>query len=185
MTSAQLICGVLVFVAAQAVASQDLPQKIRGYKVYRTNIAVLPADAVDAKRADVLVKLSSPTLKSIGIRGMTVEAAAEITSLGKGGIVDRLSFHDFTVNGIAVEIEDQAPRLKFKKNLPVQLSPVAVRIGPLGSAKATLRELTDAQTEWRITGTVLVFGRFRRFGFTFKRVIPIPIDLTLVNPLAK
>jgi hypothetical protein len=36
---------------------------------------------------------------------------------------------------------------------------------------------------WPVTGRVYVFGRFKKFLFSFKRVVPVELSLTLPNPL--
>lgn len=42
---------------------------------------------------------------------------------------------------------------------------------------------TAAKDEWTVTGRVFVFGRFKKFGFDFKRVVPVEINLKIKNPL--
>jgi hypothetical protein len=46
-----------------------------------------------------------------------------------------------------------------------------------------MREMRDSKKEWTITGRVFVFGKFRKFGFEHKRVVPIDIHLTVANPI--
>ena len=41
----------------------------------------------------------------------------------------------------------------------------------------------DPKKKWSVTGTVFVFGKFKKYGINFKRVVPIKIDLTIANPL--
>jgi hypothetical protein len=50
-------------------------------------------------------------------------------------------------------------------------------------SKAVYRELTEQRDELQVTGTVFVFGKFKKMGFEFKRVIPVKIDLKIKNPL--
>jgi hypothetical protein len=179
----QIVCVAVVLLAALCAHAQDLPSKLRGYKVYKTNITVRAGDAPDAREADVLVKLGEPKLRSIALSGASIELPAEITSHSQTGRIEMVAFYNITVNGLAVEIDDLVHRFDLKKNVPVELPAATVRIGAIASAKGSFRELTDGKTEWRVKGTAFVFGRFKRFGLTFKRVIPVDLDLVIPNPL--
>jgi hypothetical protein len=46
-----------------------------------------------------------------------------------------------------------------------------------------MNELINSPNELVVTGTAFVFGKFKKFGFTFKRVVPVKIDLKFKNPL--
>ena len=50
-------------------------------------------------------------------------------------------------------------------------------------ARAARRELIESKKEWQVTGTVFIFGKFKKFGFGFKRVVPVKINLKIDNPL--
>ena len=174
---------VLFSVLALSVtaASQDLPAKIRGYKVHTpgTSASNDPNAAPGA-----LLRLDKPVLSLDGLLSVGVEAGGEFTSLDQSGRVEFLTFHDIRVNGIAVEIDEHQHKFKFKKGEPVVLpSPLRGRISLAGAARTAWREISDSPDKWRITGTVFVFGKFKRYGFSFKRVVPVKLDLSIANPL--
>ena len=50
-------------------------------------------------------------------------------------------------------------------------------------ARTAYEESTAPKDKWQVTGTVFVFGRFKKMGLTFKRVIPVPVTLTIDNPI--
>ena len=62
-------------------------------------------------------------------------------------------------------------------------TPAKITINIANIAKAAYKELVDSKKDWIVTGTVFVFGKFKKFGFNFKRVVPIKIGLTIKNPL--
>lgn len=168
-------------------SAQKLPDKIRGYKVYSSNIVV--ADQTDQDnvkdKADVLVRFGTPNI-SAGVLSASIDIGADITSLKQGGQVDFLTFHDFRINGVAVEIDEYRSVFSFKKNTSFSLPhPAHVTVGIIGIARTAYKELIESKKEWSVTGNVFVFGKFSKFGFAFKRVVPVKIALTIKNPLTK
>jgi hypothetical protein len=62
--------------------------------------------------------------------------------------------------------------------------PVRGFVSSLNIAKAVYKEMVESKPTWNVSGTVFVFGKFKKFGFRFKRVVPVKIELKLANPLA-
>lgn len=166
--------------------AQDLPDKILGYKVHRPIISI-SNNAQDPKgenEPEANIKVEEPELIGISLDGVSLSVAAAITSLNQSGKVDFLTFHDFRVNDIPVDIEKYDESFSFNKNEPIDLPKPATLTIPTGRIlKATWNEIRDSKKEWTVTGRVFVFGRVRKFGFNFKRVVPIDIKLTIKNPL--
>lgn len=169
-----LFALALLSALSYGAPAQDLPTKIRGYKVFEPK----------ATAAAPLIRLSKPVLKLDGLLSIAVEAGGDFTSPDHGGRVDFLSFHDIRVNGVAVDVEEYRHAFAFKKGTSVPLSaPIRGRIGLTGATQTAFQELTEPRADWRVTGTAFVFGKFKRFGFTFKRVVPVRLDFTIKNPL--
>jgi hypothetical protein len=160
--------------------SQSLPDKIRGYKVYRDKVSVntKPADS------DATVRIGDPEVVDVSLDGITFELPAELTAKGQSGKVDFVTFHDVRINGIKVEPEEYSFKFEFRKGELVTL-PNSIRIvlPASGMVKAAWQEMTESRAEWKITGRVFVFGKFRRYGFFHKRVVPIDISFTMPNPV--
>lgn len=176
---------VITFLACGAF-SQTLPKQIRGYKVHRANILLKTSLNVlkDAEGSDTAVRLGYPDLADVGLTGLTFEISAEIDPLEQSGRVDFLLFHDFRINGLDVDIEEYRESFSFRKNQPVALpKPAKVFIGTGSALRAGWKELAEKKDEWTVTGRVFVFGRFRKMGFDFKRVIPVDVNLRIKNPL--
>lgn len=173
---------ILVFSAV----SQELPDKIRGYKVYKTEISVTNESLENNKRKDfgVEVDFEEPELAEISLLGITLELKSKVTIFGQSGMIDFISFKDFKVNDIKVEIEEYKTSFDFKKGESVQLKkPVQIFVNTKQTLRGAVKEYKDSKDEWQVTGRVFVFGRFKKFGFKFKRVIPVDVNLTIKNPL--
>ena len=167
--------------------AQELPSKIRGYPVHKTPIVV--ADTLAANESTdtpAVVKLGEPDVTDVSLTGITFELQGEITSLTQSGKVDFLTFHGFEVNGIPVQIEEYAFPFTFRRNEPAALPmPATVFLPTSTILKAAWQEMQESQKEWIVTGRVFVFGKFRKYGFHHKRVVPVDINVRIGNPLLR
>jgi hypothetical protein len=176
--------AILVF--ALPALAQELPLEIRGYKVHQTDISVKTSgDKTPAKKGpEAFVNIGDPSVADVSLTGITFEIPAEITAFGQSGRVDFLTFHDFKVDGLAVDVEEYRSAFSFRKNQLVVLpQPARIFLGTGQIVKAAWKEIAETRKEWTITGRVFVFGKFKKLGFSFKRVIPVDIKLTIRNPL--
>lgn len=186
------VFGILVFVAAvfagsaeQTVFAQELPDKIRGYKVHKAKI-IVKTEGTEEKNgsAEALVKIGDPQLVKVSLTGIMFELSGSISSADQSGTVDFLTFHDFRVNGLNVDIAEYQHSFEFKKNEPVELpKPFEIFLSTPSAAKGLLNEVRDSRPKWRVTGRVFVFGKFKKSIFKFKRVVPVDIDILIANPL--
>jgi hypothetical protein len=184
MRSAAITSGFLILLLACSSHAQELPSKIRGYKVYNANIVFSGAIAVDPSDADVTVRLSKPKVTEMGLMSAAVEVGVELTALDRAGKAEFMTFKDFRVNGIPFDVEEYTEPFCFKKGETIALvKPVRITIKTVNLARGALKELTDPKTIWAVTGNLFVFGKFKKFGFMFKRVIPVKVALTLKNPI--
>lgn len=177
---------IFCFLISLNVAAQNLPKEIRGYKVYRAKISVENQIEKDGRQDanETLVKIGDAQIADVSLAGITLEIPAEIQSAPQSGTVDFLTFNGFRVNDLAVEIEEYKNSFRLEKNKPATLpKPIKIFL----SAKQTLRgaseEFKNSKEEWTVTGRIFVFGRFKKSFLTFKRVVPIEINLKIKNPL--
>lgn len=176
------LCGLFM----SSASAQDLPVKIRGYKVYDAKISVgTSRDETDRKtKSGAQVKVGEPELVEVSLSGITFELPAEIFGFDESGTVDFLTFHDFRVNNLAVEIEDYKESFEFKKNQPLKLpKPARISLGATQALRGAMLEAKESKPEWQVTGRVFVFGKFKKFGFSFKRVVPVEVNIKIKNPL--
>lgn len=180
---------ILLFsVSALSQNSQKLPDKIRGYKVYQTKISVKTEKekSPEKKGAEAIVKIGEPELEDVSLIGITLEFSAGIEGIEQSGKIDFLTFEDFKVNNLDVEIEEYKHSFELKKNEKVSLpKPVKVFVRTDRALRGALKEWNDSKKEWNVTGTIFVFGKFKKFAMSFKRVVPIEINLKIENPLKK
>ncbi len=178
-----IICGLFLFNSFAAV--QDFPDKIRGYKVYKAKVSVKNQTSATVKseekdESEALIKVGEPELLDVSLTGVTLELSAEIVAPAQSGTVDFLTFKDFRVNGLTVDVEEYRESFKFKKNQTITLpKPVKIFIGTGQTLRGALMEFKDSKDEWTVTGTVFVFGRFKKSFLKFKRVVPVEINLKI------
>lgn len=179
--------GSLFFFSSFIIA-QDLPNEIRGYKVYKAKISVKnQTEKTDVKnKSEVFVKVGEPEVVDVSLTGVTIEFSAEIDALEQSGTVDFLTFKDFRVNGLAVDVEEYRESFEFKKNQIITLpKPVKIFVGTGQTLRGAVNEMRESKTEWTVTGTVFVFGRFKKSFLKFKRVVPVEINIKIKNPLKR
>lgn len=177
-----LLCATILTVAASA---QDLPSKIRGYSVHKERITISTSAADDTQaQAPAAVEVGDPAVSEFSLSGVTFELPLSFTSPSQSGKVDFLTFHDFSVNGIPVSLEEYVAPFEFRKNAPITLpKPVPVFLNTARLLQAAWKELRESKDEWTVTGRVFIFGRFRRFGFYHKRVVPVDVRVSIKNPV--
>lgn len=180
-----VIAAVFALCAAVPANAQDLPDEIRGYKVHEANVLVTNRrDSVGDREPDAIVRVGDPVIADTSLKGLTIEVNCDLETLGNSGSVDFLLFKDIKINGMAVSVDEYNSGFDFKKKTTVVLPrPVSVFVGTLQTLKGALGEIRDSKPEWEITGKVFVFGKFKKWGMKFKRVIPVEIRLTVQNPI--
>jgi len=185
----KLICSAILLLLFSVFAfSQKLPNKIRGYKVYKTKISV-KTDKEKTKEkndAEAIIKIGEPELDNISLTGITLEFPASVEGIEQSGTIDFLTFEDFKVNDLDVEIEEYKNSFEIKKNEKIFLpKPVKVFLRTDRALRGALGEMKDSKKMWNVTGRIFVFGKFKKFGMNFKRVVPVEINIKIENPLKK
>jgi hypothetical protein len=184
-------------VAPASAAPRTFPKEIRGYKVARAKVEVKkPKDNKGQSQApgsttttamtdaDALIQFGEPRIAKMTPLGITMEVPVTVAAVKQGGHVDFLTFEDMVVNGTSVTIEDYMRPFDLPNKQPVLLpEPVQVFISAPRALLGALGEWNSSKDTWPVTGRVYVFGRFKKFLFSFKRVVPVELSLTLPNPL--
>lgn len=183
-----VFCAIFLLLFSVSAFSQKLPNKIRGYKVYKTKISV-KTDKEKSKEktdAEAIVKVGDPELRDFSLTGITLEFSASVEGIEQSGKIDFLTFEDFKVNNLDVEIEEYKHSFEMKKNEKVFLpKPVKVFLRTDRALRGALKEWKDSKKVWNVTGRIFVFGKFKKFGMNFKRVVPVEINIRIENPIKK
>lgn len=171
-----------MFAAGSSLTAQELPQKIRGYKVYDEIIRITNQGSGPADKPTFV--LGTPMVADVSLGGITLDVAGELKAAGYSGRVEMITFKDFRINGLRVEVQEyDTPFSISKKGTTALPSPATVFLPSKNVLNAAWKEITDSKENWIVTGRVFVFGRFKKFGFSFKRVVPVDVRLEVPNPL--
>ncbi len=179
---------VLTFVSFLLFApnhkAQNHPKRIRGYKVHNAKVSVVSEKHQAAEKSIVVVaKFETPTPSSVSVSRLSLALKGHIQVFEQSGKIDFIQFEKFTINGVNVEVAEYRSSFPFKKNKPRPLpDSIKISVGTLQALRGTFRELISGGDFWRVRGKVLVFGKFKKAFFNFKRVIPIEVDLYVPKP---
>lgn len=195
-----LACVLLIPVISASVLAQTrtYPKEIRGYKVERTAIEIKkPEPNQNARNArqsrdanvsdpdiDALIQFGQPQLARVTPLGITFEVPIVVAPVTQKGRVDFLVFEDMQVNGRSVEIDEYSRAFDLPNKRPLTLrEPLHFYIYLPSAVLAAMGEWSDSKESWPVTGRVYVFGKFKKSLFSFKRCVPVELNLTMRNPL--
>jgi len=180
---------VLSGMTTSVAQTRAYPDKIRGYKVERTVVEVKkPAgqsnDGATDSDVDSLIKLGEPKVAHMTTLGITFEVPIVVAPVKQSGHVDFLVFEDMYINGRSVDIDEYHHQFELPNKAPATLkSPLRIYIYLPSALLAAIGEWADSKEAWPITGRVYVFGKFKKSVFSFKRVVPVELNMTMRNPL--
>ena len=191
-----LLALVLLLFAAISFAQQPeptqprvFPKEMRGYKLKRAKVEIRKSkDKRGANQSsnamrdpNALIEFGEPHIAGASLSSITVEAPIKIAAVKQGGTADFLSFEDVTINGVPVKVEDYMHSFKLPNDHPVTL-PDPVRL-QISTERAIAFASGQPQETWPVKGRVYIFGHFKKSLFTFKRVVPVELSLSLPNPM--
>jgi len=179
---------ILIITVLGIAAAQDLPKKIRGYKVQIVKVHLNTSDSrpPDPEAPAAHVNIKNIKLADYSVMGITLKMPVELRPVNGAGKVDFMTFHDFSLDGTPIEIQEFQHAFSFENGQPIALpEPVTAFVRTDRVITTAWKETRDNRPEWTITGRAFVFGRFRKYGMHFKRVIPIDVAFTIPNPLYK
>lgn len=190
--TAALACAVCMLILAIAPAlaqTRTYPDKIRGYKVERTVVEMKKPEgqsngAGADSDVDTLIKLGDPKVARMTPLGITFEVPIVVAPVKQSGHVDFLVFEDMDINGHSVDIDEYRHEFDLPNKKPATLnSPLRIFIYLPSALLAVIGESTESKESWPVTGRVYVFGKFKKSIFSFKRVVPVELNMTMRNPL--
>ena len=185
------------------------PKEIRGYKVERTVVEIKKPEAKSSKsgnsqnrndgadqsarsnsaanaaeEVDELIQLGTPQLARVTPLGITFEVPIIVAPVKQSGHVDFLVFEDMVINGTSVDIDEYQHSFDLPGKQSLTLgNPLRIYVYLPSAMLVALGDWSDSKETWPVTGRVYVFGKFKKSVFSFKRVIPVELKLTMQNPL--
>ena len=202
--------AVALFIGVTTVSPQTrtYPKQIRGYKVERTVVEIKkpetkskktgndksqpPNDGADQSESttdsdsdvDQLIQLGTPRLARVTPLGITFDIPIVVSAVKQSGHVEFLVFEDMIVNGTSVNIDEYHRAFDLPNKQPLTLrEPLRIYIYLPSALLAALGDWSDSKEAWPVRGRVYVFGKFKKGPFSFKRVVPVELNLSIRNPL--
>lgn len=200
-------------VASLAQTGRTYPKEIRGYKVERAVVEIKKTERKndassrsqgqsqpqtqnqtgdgqtasaprDDSDPDALIKLGKPQLARVTPLGVTFEVPIVVAPVKQSGHIDFLLFEDMVVNGRSVEIDEYHRAFDLPNKQPLTLrEPLSFYIYLPGALLAAVDDWSNSKETWPVTGRVYVFGKFKKGWFSFKRCIPVELNVSMRNPL--
>ncbi len=183
-----------MFVSCQATFAQTspYPKEIRGYKVERAVVEIKQPDSKSddnrdpTSSPDGLIRFGDPQLVSVTPLGISLAVPMVVAPVKRKGHVDSLVFEEMMVNGTSVEINEYHHAFDLPNKEPLTLKESLRFFIYLPDALlAAVGEWSNSKENWLMTGRVYVFGKFKKSIFSFKRCIPVELNLMMRNPLRK
>ena len=182
--------AVVFLVLSQTVTfaqQRSYPKEIRGYKVERAAVEMKnpnrDAQAGENNNPDELIRFGEPRLAGVTPLSVSLEIPIVVAPVKQKGHVDFMVFEDMEVNGTPVHIDEYRREFDLPNKDDLVLDePLRFSVSVPNVVLGALGELTNSKETWPVTGRVYVFGRYKKFLFTFKRTIPVELNLTMKNP---
>ncbi len=213
MKKAELACLLLLFITSTTALAQtrSYPKELRGYKIERTAIEIrkpesgsgrtgksqpsqnaskgggrTEAQSASDSDVDALIQFGQPQLARVTPLGITFKVPIVVAPVTQKGRVDFLIFEDMTVNDTSVQIDEYHRGFDLpNKKASTLRDPLSFYIYLPSAVLAAIGDWNDSKATWPVTGRVYVFGKFRKGLFSFKRCVPVELNLTMRNPLQK
>jgi hypothetical protein len=192
--SKTLACmAILISLVSAAAQQRNYPDSMRGYKLSRTNVELkkpekkskaAEEDAPLDLDAQALIRFGPPEVAHVTPMGVSFEIPIVVNPVRQKGHVDFLVFEDMVVNGTSVEIDEYQHGFDLpNKNALTLNHPLKIRVFLPSALLAAIGEWGNSKKSWPIEGRVYVFGKFKKTIFTFKRYVPVELNLSIDNPL--
>jgi hypothetical protein len=185
MLRALVFALVLVVCSPVGAFSQraTYPAELRGYKVEHVTVET-KGSSETAVGSGELIRFGEVRVARLTPAGVNLEMPIIVAPVRQKGQVDFLVFEDIVVNGMPVRIDEYHRQFELPNRTELALKePLKFFVSLPNAMLAALGDWANSQEKWRVTGRIYVFGRYKKFLFSFKRTVPIELDLMISNPL--
>lgn len=133
---------------------------------------------------DQLITFGSPSIARVTPLGITFNVPVVVAPIKQSGKVDFLLFENMMVNDHSIEIDEYHRAFDLPTKKPLTLNePLRFFIYTPIAALAAVGEWSNSSETWPVTGRVYVCGKYKKLLFSFKRCVPVELNLTMRNPL--
>ncbi|MFZ0748829.1 MAG: hypothetical protein WAM70_05670 [Pyrinomonadaceae bacterium] len=142
------------------------------------------ASSTAGSDVDQLITFGSPSIARVSPLGITFNVPVVVAPIKQSGKVDFLLFEDMMVNDHSIEIDEYQRAFDLPTKKPLTLNePLRFFIYTPVAALAAVGEWSNSRETWPVTGRVYVCGKYKKFLLSFKRCVPVELNLTMRNPL--
>lgn len=133
---------------------------------------------------DQLITFGSPSIARVTPLGITFNVPVVVAPIKQSGKVDFLLFEDMMVNDHSIEIDEYQRAFDLPTKKPLTLNePLRFFIYTPVAALAAVGEWSNSKETWPVSGRVYVCGKYKKLLFSFKRCVPVELNITMRNPL--
>jgi hypothetical protein len=146
-----------------------------------------PATAANdaAKAVERSVELGTPRPVSVSWTELVVDVPVRVKPVGVSGHVDSVTFSDLELNGAPFEVDPYTASFDLPEDDPITLPrPLRIRVRFARVAPGVVEEAVMPSDTLRLRGHAKVDGTFRKWIFSARRTVDVPIDVSGPNPLA-
>jgi hypothetical protein len=139
-----------------------------------------PSEAVSGA-----VRFGTPQPVSVSWTELVVDVPVEIRPVGVSGTVESVTFSELRLNGIPFEIDPYTAAFDLPDDEARPLErPLRLRAKFKSVAPRALEEALMPSDTLRLTGKAAVEGTFRKWIFSVRKRVEVPIDERGPNPIA-
>ena len=187
-TGAMIFAAFFICCLTTLAQQPEYPKEIRGYKVVRTEVETQKTGTKATNErtdSEPLIRFGNPQLARVTPLGISFEIPMIVAPVKRKGRIEFMVFEEMFVNDTSVEIDEYHRGFDLPNIEPLTLTePLKFYVYLPSAVLAAIDDWNDSKETWLITGRVYVFGKFKKGPFTFKRCIPIELNVTIPNPLA-
>jgi hypothetical protein len=138
-----------------------------------------------AKAVERSIELGDPQPVSVSWTELVLDVPVRVKPVGVDGEVDEVRFENLRLNGIPFEVDPYEASFKLPRKEPLALPrPLRIRVRFASVAPGVIEEALLPSDDLRLTGSATVAGTFRKWIFSARRTVTVPIDVTGPNPVA-
>jgi len=186
-TGAMFLAAFFTCCLTTLAQQREYPKEMRGYKFVRAEMEGKKAGTNATNEepdSEPILRFGNAQLARVTPLGISFEIPMFVAPVKRKGHVDFMVFEEMLVNNNPVEIDEYHRGFDLPNKELLRLEePLKFYVYLPSAVLGAIDEWNDSKKTWLITGRVYVFGKFKKSFLTFKRYVPIEINIAVPNPL--